>query len=84
MYVMFVKEVSRMGQMSSHDLRAVRIEVAINVCLRFPSLYNKIYGKSKAPITDYESGAADILVGLCKLEPCVKYILDFYYKRELR
>ena len=63
------------------ELQAVRIEVAIDICIKFPNLYNKIYGKSKAPISDYETYAADILVGLCELEPCIKKILSFYYKR---
>jgi len=68
----------------NRELRAVRIEVAISICIKFPNLYNKIYGKSKAPISDYESYAADILVGLCESEPCIKNILSFYYKREKR
>ena len=65
----------------SRELRAVRIEIAVRICIRFPKLYNKIFGKSMEPITDYESAAAEILAMLCKLEPCIKHILDFYYKR---
>jgi len=65
----------------NRELQAVRIEVAISICIKFPNLYNKIYGKSKAPISDYESYAADILVGLIETEPCIKNILSFYYKR---
>jgi len=68
----------------NRELQAVRIEVAISICIKFPNLYNKIYGKSKAPISDYESFAADILVGLCELEPSIKHKLDFYLKRESR
>ena len=68
----------------NRELQALRIETAIQICIKFPSLYNKIYGKSRAPISDYESLAADILVGLCELEPCIKNILSFYYKREAR
>jgi len=70
-----------MIESKNRELQAVRIEIAISICIKFPNLYNKIYGKSKAPITDYESYAADILVGLCESEPCIKKILSFYYKR---
>ena len=67
-----------------NELRAIRVECAVSICLKCPSLYNKIYGKSRVPISDRESYAADILVGLIRQEPCIKYILDFYYKREMR
>lgn len=63
------------------ELQAVRIEIAVNICMKFPNLYPKIFGKSKVPITDYESAAAEILAMLCELEPCIKHILDFHYKR---
>ena len=83
-FLWFIGEVRNMSEVKRRELQAVRIEVAVQICIKFPSLYPKIYGKSRTPITDYESAAADILVGLIKLEPSIKHILDFYYKREGR
>jgi len=67
-----------MIQIKDREVKAVRIEIAIDICTTFPNLFNKIYGKSRAQITDYESSAAEVLAGLCELEPCVKEILKFY------
>jgi hypothetical protein len=65
-------------------LKAARIEVAINICLRFPTLYPRMLRNETVLRDDAEHIAENVLLGLLKLEPCVKHILDFYYRREQR
>lgn len=77
-----VRSVCDMKELSKQELKAIHLELAIHICTKFPSLYNKIYGRSKAVISDYESAAAEILGSLCELEPSIGHILKFYYKRE--
>jgi hypothetical protein len=56
------------------------MEIAVGICTKFPTLYNKIFGDSHARITDYESGAAEILATICELEPVIGKVLELYYK----
>lgn len=83
-YGVLVKEVRRMISKERDELRTIRIEIAVGICVKFPNLYPKIFGQSRAPISDYESSVAEILAMLVKCEPCLKKILDFYYKRQVR
>jgi len=68
----------------SREMTATRLEVAIGICLRFPTLFNKVMSKQQINITEEEYPAAKILVDLLNLEPVVRHVLTFYYKRELR
>ena len=74
----------RMIEPKNRELKAVRIEVAIGICIKFPTLYPK-HVKFSCPMqSEDEFNAWKILRSLMELEPCIKHILDFYYKRELR
>ena len=65
----------------SRELRAVRIEVAVQICIQHPNLYPKIMSKIPVFISQKERCAADVLREMMRQEPCIKHILDFYYKR---
>lgn len=67
-----------------NELRSIRMRIAVGICEKFPSLYNKLYSKYTGPLSDREFDVADILIGLIRQEPCLKIVLDFYYKREMR
>ena len=71
-----------MIQVNNRELKAVRIEVAISICIKFPRLYLMILKNKWSYRTDEEQIAENILFELIELEPCIKSILDFYYKRE--
>jgi hypothetical protein len=68
----------------NRELQAVRIEVAVNICVSFPELYPKLMSKNPVFIADKEYVAACVLKEMMRLEPCIKNILSFYYKREAR
>jgi len=68
----------------SRELQAVRIEVAINICIKYPTLYNKIQSGNLIYKSNDEMVACHVLLEMLRLEPCIKNILSFYYKRELR
>lgn len=59
------------------ELRSIRMRIAVGICERYPSLYSKVYGKYRRPLSDREFDVADILIGLIRLEPCLKIVLDF-------
>ena len=80
-HVTLKKEVSGMISVERNELRAIRMECAVSICKKFPSLYNKIYGKYKRPLSDREFHVADILISLIRLEPSIKGILDYYYRK---
>ena len=65
----------------SRELQAVRIEIAVNICLSFPSLYPKLMSRTPVFISQKERCAADVLREMMRQEPCIKHILDFHYKR---
>jgi hypothetical protein len=68
----------------NRELQAARIEIAIQICLSFPQLYPKCMGMKKGYMSDKEYVAACVLGELMKLEPSIKHILDFHYKRMVR
>ena len=72
-----------MTQDEKRKMTATRLEIAVEICLRFPTLYNKVMSKQQINITKEEYPAAKILVDLLNIEPTVRHILAFYYKREL-
>jgi len=65
----------------SRELQAVRIEIAVQICIQHPNLYPKLMSKNPVFIADKEYVAACVLKEMMRLEPCIKHILDFHYKR---
>jgi hypothetical protein len=63
------------------ELQAVRIEVAVNICITYPALYKKIFSKTPLWNNEKEKCAGEVLKAMLKAEPCIKNILSFYYKR---
>jgi uncharacterized Rmd1/YagE family protein len=68
----------------SRELRAVRIEVALKMCIDQPSLFWKAQTKFPVYSDVKEKLKIEVLRGLMRQEPCIKNILSFYYKRESR
>jgi len=68
----------------NRELQAVRIKIAVNICVQYPNLYPKLMSKNPVFIADKEYVAARVLKEMMRLEPCIKNILSFYYKRESR
>jgi len=68
----------------NRELQAVRIEVAINICIKYPTLYNRMKDKNIVYKSEEEMVACKVLDSLMCLEPCIRNILSFYYKREAR
>jgi len=73
-----------MSDKFDNRLTAARLEIAVQICLSFPSLYNKLGRVQWQYITGDERKAAVMLVSLLNVDPVVKWTLDYYYKRELR
>lgn len=73
-----------MNETKHRELQAVRTEVAVKICVSYPSLYRKIFSKTPIYSNEKERCAADVLKAMLRLEPSVKHILDFHYKREMR
>jgi hypothetical protein len=65
----------------NRNLQAVRIEIAVQICQSFPALYSKVNSLQPHFISDKERCAAETLIKLMSLEPSIRHILDFYYKR---
>jgi hypothetical protein len=65
----------------NRELQAVRIEVAINLCIKYPNLGQVVSWKYYVPRSEDERLAKLLLINLMNLEPCIKKILSFYYKR---
>ena len=68
----------------NRELQAVRIEVALKMCIEQPSLFWKAQTKFPVYSDIKERLKIDILRELMRQEPCIKNILSFYYKREAR
>lgn len=71
-----------MKELNERELKAVRIEVAIEMCIRSPSLYQNTLEQMKHFNLSRETVAVKILRELMRLEPSIGHILEFYYKRE--
>ena len=65
----------------SRNLQAARIEIAVQICIRYPNIYNMIKTHEFVFKSDKERVACEVLMSLMRYEPCIKHILDFYYKR---
>ena len=71
-----------MSEQKRRELRAVRVEMAVQICIQHPNLYPTIRDRQYVYNDDGERLCAYVLVELMRHEPCVKHILDFYYRRE--
>lgn len=70
-----------MVEPKSRELQAVRIEIAVNLCMSYPRIYQMIKTHQFYFKSDKERVACEVLMALMRYEPCIKHILDFYYKR---
>jgi len=68
-------------KMSCRELQTVRINVAIELCIRFPDLYRKVVTRASVFKNEREYFASQMLAELMRLEPSIKYILSFYHER---
>jgi hypothetical protein len=75
------KEVVRMIESKNRELQAVRIELAVQICLSYPTLYPRMKSRNLVYKSDKEMVACKVLDNLIHLEPSIKHILDFHYKR---
>jgi hypothetical protein len=64
---------------SEEKLKALRLEIAVSICNKYPKLFQKIFADKGYVLTDYESGAAEILALLCETNPNIKKTLSFLY-----
>ena len=71
-----------MSMVKRRELQAARIEIAINICVLHPNLYPTIRNRQYIYNDDKDKLCAQILLSLMKQEPCIKRILEYYYKRE--
>jgi len=71
-----------MKELNKKELKAVRIEVAVSMCIRSPSLYQNMIDQKKHFNLSRETVAVKILRELIRVEPSIGHILDFYYKHE--
>ena len=71
-----------MSKGKSRKLQAARIETAVNICVLHPNLYPTIRNRQYVYNGDSEKLCAQILLSLMKQEPCIRKILEFYYKRQ--
>jgi len=69
-----------MKELSKRQLLAVRMEIAVGICTKFPNLYPNIK-KGKLPLDgSAEESASDVLGVLIYLEPIIGKVLKVYYK----
>jgi hypothetical protein len=73
-----------MFKLNRHELSLVRLEVAVGLCVRFPALYRRITEHLPTYCSIDEQLAGVVLKSLMNVEPCVRYTLSYYYKREMR
>jgi len=70
-----------MSELKRRELQTVRINVAIELCIRFPDLYRKVVTRASVFKDETEYCASKILAELMRLEPSIRYILSFYHER---
>lgn len=70
-----------MSEEKSRRLQAARIEVAVQICIANPALYPKLTSRCPHFKSERERLQAETLVNLMRLEPSIRHILDFHYKR---
>jgi len=69
-----------MKVISKKDLLAIRMNIAVSICGRFPNLYPNIKKGKLPPDGSAEESAADVLGVLIFLEPTIGKVLKVYYK----
>ena len=72
--------VREMKLLSDREMLAIRMEVAVGICTKFPDLYPKYMGKMEGDVTPDEEIAGCVLLELMELEPVICKVLELYYK----
>lgn len=73
-----------MNQVNDKEMLAVRMEIAVGICTKFPNLYMKLHSWRCGIVTRTEEPAANVLSGLMQVEPLIRKVLDAYYQPEIR
>jgi hypothetical protein len=68
----------------SRELQAMRIDIALNICINHPQVLEALMGDKPKYLDVKDAVALSLVRIMMKAEPCIKNILSFYYKRELR
>jgi len=69
-----------MKLVSDRELLAVRMEVAVSICAKFPTMYKKVK-EHKAPFgDDVQHTVYCVLTLLLEVEPVIDKVLGAYYK----
>lgn len=73
-----------MTGLNRHELSLCRLEVAVDICIRYPAIYRRITEHTPIYRNFRELLAAQLLRGLMNIEPAVRHTIEYYYKREMR
>jgi len=74
----------RMLEPKNRELQAVRIDIAIRICIEHPQVLEALMSDKPKYLEPKDAVALSLVRIMMKAEPCIKNILSFYYKRELR
>ncbi len=66
--------------MTDKEMRSARLEIAVQLCHKYPSLFKKLYGNAGYVMAEKEAIASEVLKGLCEADPMIKTVLSQYYK----
>jgi len=67
------------NRISDREMLAVRMEVAVGICTKFPNLGPKFFSTTLITITSKEVIAANTLKELLRMEPVIYNVLKAYY-----
>lgn len=67
-------------KISAQELREVRIAIAASICRKFPNVYEKLYGDKGYVMGEMETLASEVLKAIFELDPCIKRIIEYYFK----
>lgn len=65
-------------EISPCELRHIRTSVAVSICNKYPSVFQKLYSQKGYIMNESETLAAELLKTLLELEPSLKHELEFY------
>jgi hypothetical protein len=65
---------------SDKEMRSARLEIAVQICYKYPTLFKKLYGNTGYVMAEKEAIASEVLKGLCEADPIIKTISSQYYK----
>ena len=73
-----LEEVEKMiKKLTSQELRQIQLEIATLICIKYPSLYRKIFGQAGYVMGEREALAGECLKGICEIDPVIKIILGY-------